>query len=58
MTELIVICSWCDKIVSPGPCERELASINVELLERPGSPLVTHTICGDCSERFLAGEAA
>jgi hypothetical protein len=54
---VIVVCAWCRTVQEPGPCERELASINVELLEQE-SPLVTHTICPACSEKLLAGAAA
>ena len=55
---VIVVCGWCRTVQEPGPCERELASINVDLLERGDSPLVTHTICAECSRRLLAGAAA
>lgn len=55
---VIVVCGWCRTVQEPGPCERELASINVELLENTDSPLVTHTICSDCSRQLLAGAAA
>jgi len=54
---VIVVCAWCETIQSPGPCEQELASINVELLRQTG-PLVTHTICSACSQQLLAGTAA
>ena len=54
---VIVVCGWCRTVQAPGPCEHELASINVELLEQE-SPLVTHTICPACSEQLLAGAAA
>ena len=54
---MIVVCGWCRTVQAPGPCEQELASINVELLEQE-SPLVTHTICPACSEQLLAGAAA
>lgn len=55
---VIVVCGWCETVQEPGPCERELASINVELLRRPDNPLVTHTICPRCSEQLLSGHAA
>jgi hypothetical protein len=55
---VIVVCGWCRVVQSPGPCEHELASINVELLEQRDTPLVTHTICADCSRQLLAGAAA
>ena len=58
MPELIIVCGWCQTVLSPAPCEQELASVNVALLERPESELVSHTICPVCTERFLAGEAA
>jgi hypothetical protein len=58
MPELIVVCGWCQTVLSPAPCEDGLASLNAELLQEPDSPLVSHTICPVCSERFLAGEAA
>jgi hypothetical protein len=54
---VIVVCGWCRTVQEPGPCEQELASINVELLEQE-SPLVTHTICPECSRQLLAGAAA
>jgi hypothetical protein len=55
---VIVVCGWCRTVQEPGPCEQELASINVELLEQTDNPLVTHTICPACSQKLLAGAVA
>ena len=58
MTEsAIVVCGWCRTVQSPGPCEHELASVNVELLVRRDSPLVTHTICPVCARSLLEAVA-
>jgi hypothetical protein len=51
---VIVVCGWCRVVQSPGPCEHELASINVDLLDRRDHPLVTHTICPACARALLA----
>jgi hypothetical protein len=54
---VIVVCGWCRTVQTPGPCEQELASINVELLARRDSPLVTHTICPVCARSLLEAAA-
>ena len=43
---------------SPGPCEQELASVNVELLARRDNPRVTHTICPVCARSLKAPEVS
>ena len=58
MTEpAIVVCGWCRTVQSPGPCEQELASVNVELLARRDNPLVTQTICPVCARSLLEAVA-
>jgi hypothetical protein len=56
--EPITVCAWCGTVLSPGPCERELASIRADLLEDGhGEPFVTHTICGACADEVLKAAA-
>ena len=47
--ELIVICSWCKCMKTPGGWQEVEDAINeMELFDQAGFPMITHGICDKC----------
>ena len=50
---LLRMCAWCKKVWSDGAwLEIEEAIVQMNLLDAPSLPMLTHTICEECDEQM------
>jgi hypothetical protein len=54
--ELLKMCSWCGRVVGPDGSWLEIEELDV--MDTPRLPRVTHGICPDCFEAVRAAAAA
>jgi hypothetical protein len=54
-SEFLVMCSWCNRArIGDGWFDLEVAVDRLGLFEERALPMLTHGICADCAEQFLA----
>ena len=52
--ELLRVCGWCNRVDAHGEwVELEVALVRLRLMEYPEARMMTHGICGACSEKML-----